>query len=171
MNITIPGRPFYLAFLPDFLFRPDDNLARYALRTWLLMVLPSIALSALVRLFTPVVGYVPPPLTPGVAFMLIGVVPFLETLLLTGPLVLLNRVFGPGPAVVASAIFWGGVHSLANNWTHGLVAWWPFLIMAIVFLAWRERGVLTAGLVVWLLHALQNSVPTCILLCLQIASV
>jgi hypothetical protein len=169
MNIAIAGRPAYLAFPPDFLFAPDPVKARYVIRAWLLMVLPSMALSALVTVLAPGVSHSNAEMTPRVAFLLICLGPLLETLLLAAPLLLLNRLFGPGPAVVASAIFWGGVHSLANWWTHGLIAWWPFLIMAIAFLAWRERGVRTAGLMVWAMHALQNSTVVFFFLVMQLA--
>ena len=81
--------------------------------------------------------------------------PALETLLLAGPLLLLDRFFGPGPAAVGSALIWAVVHSLVVP-TWGLVIWWPFLIMSIAFLTWRRRGLLWALGAAFAIHALQN---------------
>ena len=49
--MSVPGsfaeRPFYLRFLPDFLFRQDEPPFPYILKAWLLALLPSLALAAL----------------------------------------------------------------------------------------------------------------------------
>lgn len=169
MSLALPGRPAYLAFLPEFLFRTDENTARYAVRAWLLMLLPSLAMALVVRLAAPGSGPASVvEMTPFVAGALILVGPLVETLLLAPPLLLMNRLFGPGPAVLICAIFFGALHSV-NNWaTHGLIAWWPFLIMSIALLTWRGHGLAKAGLVVWLMHGLQNSAAVALLGLLQL---
>ena len=158
------ARPAYLAFLPAFLFRTDHVKARYLLRAWLLAFVPSIILSWLVAMALPAAEG-PPLVIDGAAAVAIVVLfaPFVETLIMVPPLLLLNRLLGPGPAVLGSAIGWGIAHSLAAPiW--GLVIWWPFLILSIAMLTWRQQGLVTAILMVFAIHALQNSGPALALL-------
>jgi membrane protease YdiL (CAAX protease family) len=151
-----PGRPLYLAWLPRFLFETDPVVARYVARAWLTALLPSIALSALVQL---IAADAATPQFPGEAdFLVLFVVfvgPALETLILALPLLLLDRLFGPGPAVIGSALIWAIVHSaVVAIW--GLVIWWAFLIMSSAFLTWRREGLHWALGVAFAIHALQN---------------
>ena len=161
---ALPGRPSYLAFLPDFLFRTDEVKSRYVARAWVLALLPSMALAIVVGLLAPRMDR--PEIAvngPLMIFFLTVVGPLFETLLMVPPLFLLNRFAGPGPAVVGSAILWGIVHGLqAPVW--GLVIWWPFLIFSIAMLTWRARGLGIAILMVAAIHGLQNSVPAVLLL-------
>ena len=155
-DTALPGRPAWLAWLPRFLFETDPFPPRYIAKAWLTALLPSIALSALVKL---VAADAAAPQFPGEAAPLVLFVvfvgPALETLLLALPLLALNRFLGPGPAVVGSALIWAVVHSLVvAAW--GLVIWWPFLIMSIAFLTWRRQGLLWALGVAFAIHALQN---------------
>ena len=79
------------------------------------------------------------------------------------PLLALQRVAGSAPAVVLNALLWGVVHSLVEPlW--GLVVWWPFLILSIALLAWRERGLLAAVAIVTAIHTLQNAVAAALAL-------
>ena len=161
---ALPGRPPYLAWLPRFLFETDSVPARYVAKAWLAALIPSIALSALVRL---VAADAAAPQFPGEAVPLVLFVvfvgPALETLLLALPVLGLNRLFGPGPAVVGSALIWAVVHSLvAPAW--GLVIWWPFLIMSIAFLTWRRQGLVMALAVAFAIHALQNGFAVLLIL-------
>jgi len=156
MSADLPGRPAYLAFLPDFLFVPDAGRARYVVKAWLLALIPSIALSALVSLVVRPATHPDFPVDSALAvFLLVVVSPLLETLLLIPPLIGFKRLFGPGPAVVASALLWGIVHSLAAP-AWGLIVWWPFLIMSIAFLSWSRQGYGMAAAIVVAIHALQN---------------
>ena len=166
-HAELPGRPAYLRFLPDFLFHADTNRARYVVKTWLLVLLPSIALSAVVTWLAPSAPApdIPlrGPMLPVMALLLIAIGPLIETLLMTPVLLVVDRFAGPGPAALANAALWGIVHSLqAPTW--GLVVWWPFLVMSIAFLTWRPRGLVTAILLVTAIHGLQNSVSAAILL-------
>ncbi|TMJ16627.1 MAG: hypothetical protein E6G94_03590 [Alphaproteobacteria bacterium] len=163
----LPGRPAYLALLPEFLFRTDELKSRYLLKAWVLALLPSLVLGALVAAFLPDAGqpdFQPEKVgLPYLVFLLVVVSPLIETLVLAPLVLVLNRFFGAGPAVVLSALLWGAAHSLeATAW--GLVIWWPFLIMSIVLLTWRETGLWTAiGMVVGI-HMLQNAFGAVLLL-------
>jgi membrane protease YdiL (CAAX protease family) len=161
---ALPGRPAYLAWLPRVLFETDSVLPRYVAKAWLLALLPSIALSALVR---QVAADAAAPQFPGdpttLALLVVFVGPALETVLLAVPLLLLNRLFGPGPAVIGSALLWGLAHSLvAPVW--GLVIWWPFLVMSIALLTWRRDGLVKAMGVAFAIHALQNGFAVLLML-------
>ena len=159
-----PGRPAYLAWLPRFLFETDPFPPRYIAKAWLTALLPSIALSALVKL---VAADAAAPQFPGEAGPLILFVvfvgPALETLLLAVPLLALNRFLGPGRAAIGSALIWAVVHSLVVA-VWGLVIWWPFLIMSIAFLTWRSKGLLWALAVAFAIHALQNGFAVALML-------
>lgn len=153
-----------LKHLPAFLFEADRPAPAYILKAWLLVLLPSIALSGLVALVAPDARQ--PDIQVDGTFMLVllaVITPLLETLLMVVPLLLLNRLSGPAVAVPVHAAGWGAVHSLsAPIW--GLVAWWPFLVFGTVMLVWRERGLGMAILVVTAIHALQNGVIGLVLL-------
>ena len=159
-------RPAALGFLPRFLFDDAGPAWRYVLFAWPLVALPSLALGWLASRIAP--GLAGPQIDGGAPFWMIvlGVVvvsPFLETLLMTGPVVLLDRWFGPFVAVVGSAAVWGVAHSLAAaRW--GLVIWWPFLIFSIAYLTWRGRGYWRAVAIVFAVHALNNAGPIVALL-------
>ena len=154
------GRPRALAFLPRFLFRSDWPAWRYVLFAWPVVSLPSLLLGWLTtRLLPdlpgPDLGHAP------AVVVAVGVAlfsPFVETLLMTGPVALIDRFAGPVPAVWSSALLWGVLHSLsAARW--GLVIWWPFLVFSIAYLTWRARGYWQAVGVVFAIHALNNTLP------------
>ena len=163
------GRPHALAFLPRFLFADDAPAWRYILFGWPLVALPTLLLGwASAKLFPALAGpsvesSVPLWLT---AVAIVAVSPLLETLIMTGPVVLLDRWLGPLPAVLGSALLWAIAHSLAAaRW--GLVIWWPFLIFSIAYLTWRGRGYWRAVGVVTALHALNNAAPIIALLAMH----
>jgi hypothetical protein len=161
-----PDRPRYLAWLPAFLFRAEEPAWRYVLKAWALALGPSVALGALFGWLLPDLAGPDFPLQIGkplLLFLLVIVSPVVETLILMPLVLILRRLVGAGPAVVASALLWAGAHSLeAAGW--GLVVWWPFLIMAVALLAWRERGLWTAFAVVLAVHAVQNAAGAAFLL-------
>ena len=160
------GRPAALSFLPRFLFGETTPAWRYGLFAWPLVTLPSLALGWLASRLLP--GLAGPQIAGDtsvwvVAVAVVVVSPFLETLLMTGPVVLLDRWFGSFVAVIGSAALWGVAHSLAAaRW--GLVIWWPFLIFSIAYLTWRGRGYWRAVGVVFAVHALNNAGPIVVLL-------
>ena len=161
------GRPRALAFLPRFLFADAQPAWRYVLYAWPVVLLPALALGYMAsKLFPALAG----PQLGGASALVItlGVVvfsPLIETLIMTGPVWLLDRLFGPVAAVAGSALLWAGAHSLAAaRW--GLVVWWPFLIFSIAYLTWRHRGYWRAVAVVFVLHALNNAGPVLVSLLL-----
>src|SRR3954462_9777936 len=156
-----------MTWLPSFLFDTDKVPERYIGKAWLVALLPSIALSAMVNLVLPQ-GSDPNIHIYGLMSVLLIVVvsPFVETLLMIPPLLGLNRLFGQEAAVLGSALLWGIAHSLsAARW--GLIIWWPFLIMSIAFLTWRQIGFGKAIMVVFSIHALQNGLATFLLLMIE----
>jgi membrane protease YdiL (CAAX protease family) len=156
--------PDYLAWLPAFLFETDRVPERYIGKAWLAVLLGSVALAVLVNLVAPGAEHPPIHIRGPLSVLSIVIIgPFLETLLLMLPVFGLNRLLGPGPAVLASALLWGIGHSLSAV-TWGLIAWWPFLIMSIAFLTWRRGGLVKAFGVVFSIHALQNGLAVFILL-------
>lgn len=154
--------PLHERLLPGFLFDNRQPGWAYVLKAWLLTLLPSVALGLLVStLVQPGPGGLPGfDLPPWLLFAgLVLFAPSVETLLMLGPLLLLNRLVGPQTAAIGSAALWGGLHSLsAPAW--GLVAWWPFLVFSAILLFWRREGRLWRGAVlVFIIHAMQNAVP------------
>jgi hypothetical protein len=163
----LPGRPAYLGWLPAFLFRTDEITERYILKAWALALLPSFLLSAIQAWLLPTLRgpdfHTDFNRLPMLLFLLVVVSPVFETLILLPMVLFLRRLFGTGPAVLASAALWGVAHSLeAPGW--GLVVWWPFLIMSIALLTWRAEGLVKATSVVICIHALQNAVGGFVLL-------
>lgn len=84
--------------------------------------------------------------------------PIFETLIMGGVLLVLLRFLTPTWAVVASAIAWGGLHSLAAP-VWGLIIWWPFLVFSTLFVAWRGRSLTLAFVMPMTVHMLQNLPP------------
>ena len=152
----LPGRPPWLAFLPDFLFEPDRRPERYIARAWLLILVPSLVLSAAVNLL------LRPERQPefhvhGVAPLLIFLVvgPLLETLVQAVMLAGLTRLMSAAAAAATCAILWSLLHSTAVP-TWGLVVWWPFLILSITYLTWRQEGLVKAIGMTFALHAVHD---------------
>ncbi|MCU6453480.1 hypothetical protein LPN01_05260 [Sphingomonas sp. A2-49] len=91
-------------------------------------------------------------------FLIAGFSPVVETLMMAGILSLLLRFLGAWQAVVASAVVWGVLHSLAAPlW--GAVIWWPFLIFSTLYVSWAPRGFWRAVGIVVAVHVLQNLFP------------
>ena len=165
MTSNVPARPeLHRRLLPAFVFDTDQPRPLYILKAWLLAFLPSIALAALVTWLAP-----NPPAPdlggPGLRMAVAVVIfaPVVETLLMTPPVLILNRYFGPTAAILGSAVLWGVLHHLAAAlW--GLIIWWPFLVFSAVLLAWREKGLTQAMLMVMAVHAMQNLAPALALL-------
>lgn len=152
-----------LRLLPRYLFDTDQPRWLYLLKVLPLTLVPSLLLGGLL-LATP--GGAPTPelgLGPVAFFGVVLFAPLFETLLMTPPVLILNRFFGPSVAIAGSSLLWGIAHSLASpRW--GLVIWWPFLIFSAVLLAWRGKGIWKAILTVAAAHALHNLLPGLMLL-------
>ena len=108
--------PLSLSPLPAFLTDTGQGKLLYIVKGWLLVFVPSIALSfgisSLVRQPAgPEFG------TTGLTLMVLLVVvsPVIETFLMIPPLLLMDRLVGPRAAIVGSALLWGVLHSLAAS--------------------------------------------------------
>jgi membrane protease YdiL (CAAX protease family) len=89
---------------------------------------------------------------------LVVISPLVETLIMGGVLLILQRFLSPAASIISSAILWGVVHSLgALSW--GFAIWWPFLIFSTLFVVWRQRGIWAGIAVAGTTHALQNLIP------------
>ena len=126
---------------------------------WLFCIVPSIALAYLVQAFAPQLNMPEFPIKGHVAFVALAIIsPIVETLILAAFITLFRFVFSPSMSVFLSAIGWGIAHSTqASAW--GLVVWWPFLIMSMLYVVWRERGFWIAIMVPAAVHMLQNAGP------------
>lgn len=155
---ALATRQPHLRLLPSFLFDTEQPKTVYVLKAWLLCLLPSMALGAIVT------GLAPGAPTPefggtGIAVYLMVALfaPVVETFILVPPLLLMRRFLGDTAAVVGSALLWGLLHSSAVPiW--GLIIWWPFLIFSTIILAWRCQSLATGMVLVIAVHALQNGV-------------
>jgi len=158
----VPGRLLddsFLRFLPAPLREPR-RVWLAILTGWALSIAGSLALAA-------IVGTVAPDLAKpdfkgisgGMAmFLLVVFSPLLESLIMGGVLVLLQRFLQPAAAILTSSLLWGVVHSIgALSW--GFTIWWPFLIFSTLFVVWRQRGFWAGIGVAAAAHALQNLGP------------
>jgi hypothetical protein len=97
-----------------------------------------------------------------VLLVLFGVLffsPWLETVLMWPALWVLKRLIRNSLGVAfASAILWGGLHSLVSP-TWGLIVLWPFFVLSLCFLEWQKRSTGRAILVTGLVHTCNNSLP------------
>ena len=158
------ARQPHLRFLPSFIADTRHNKALYVLKGWLLTLLPSMALAAVAgTLFGSESGPKFEASGPVLLFLLVVFAPVVETLIMVLPLLLLNRLFGPAPAVILNALGWGIAHSLqAPAW--GLIIWWPFFVFSTIILVWRKRSLATGMLLVMCIHAMQNAGPALLML-------
>ena len=126
---------------------------------WLLCIIPSLALAYLVQSFAPKLDMPEFPIKGVVGFLSLAVfAPIVETFILAAFVSLFRKVFSPTVSVFLSAAGWGIAHSIqASAW--GLIVWWPFLIMSMLFLVWRERGFWIAIAIPAAVHMLQNAAP------------
>jgi hypothetical protein len=161
-ELAVVLRPRPLSFLPARLFQPEQILS-YVVTAWLLALLGSIILAPLASWL---VGG-PSPEFPALGtwqtiFSLVVYAPVVETIIMGGVLLILDKLVGFTPAILISSAGWGIAHSLvAPAW--GLVIWWPFLIFSITFLIWRRRSLLLAFGMPMVVHGLQNLGPALLL--------
>lgn len=142
------------------------NLASALGTSWLLTFLPSFLLAILIAALLP---DAPKPQFPfkgaDLLFQVVIYAPILETLIMGALLIILQLFLRPTAAILVTAVTAGVAHSFAPTgvaiW--GLVIWWPFLIFATLFIAWRQRSLIAAFAAPALAHALHN-LPTALLL-------
>jgi membrane protease YdiL (CAAX protease family) len=149
----------FLRFLPAQL-REARRVWLAILTGWLLSLVGSIALAAIVGSIAPEMAKPDFKGISGVTALLLLVVfsPLVESLIMGGVLVLLQRFLKPGAAILTSSLLWGVAHSLgALSW--GFTIWWPFLIFSTLFVVWRQHGFWAGVGVAAAAHALQNLGP------------
>jgi len=127
---------------------------------WAMSLVGSIALAAIVGQVAPEMAKPDFKGISGVTALLLLVVfsPVVESMIMGGVLVLLQRFLKPAAAIIASSLLWGVAHSLgALSW--GFTIWWPFLIFSTLFVVWRQYGFWAGVGVAAAAHALQNLGP------------
>ena len=126
---------------------------------WLLCIVPSLGLAYLVQAVAPQLDLPEFPIKGHVGFLALAVLaPIIETFILAAIVSVLRLIFSPTVTVIVSSIGWGIAHSLqASAW--GFVVWWPFLIMSMLYLVWRQRGFWLAIAIPAAVHMMQNAGP------------
>ena len=127
---------------------------------WLMSLAGSLVLAAIVSGVAPQLAKPDFKGISGITAIMLLVVfsPLVESLIMGGVLVLLQRFLRPAGAIVASSLLWGVAHSLgALSW--GFTIWWPFLIFSTLFVVWRQHGFWAGVGVAAAAHALQNLGP------------
>ncbi|HJU77316.1 MAG TPA: CPBP family glutamic-type intramembrane protease [Sphingomicrobium sp.] len=152
-----------VSFLPKPLLEPRRPLVSI-LVGWLTALVPSILLGALVSLLLPNLEQ-PKIAIPGLLELSLFVIvaPVIETLIMAGVLALLLKFLPPTVAVFVSAVGWGIAHSLAAP-AWGFVIWWLFLVFSVLYVTWRKHSLLAALAVPAATHALQNLLPSFVIL-------
>jgi hypothetical protein len=126
---------------------------------WLLCIGPSLGFAYLVQAMAPQLDLPEFPIKGHVGFFALAFfAPIVETFILAAFITLLRLVFSPTVSVFLSAIGWGVAHSIqASAW--GFVVWWPFLIMSMLYVVWRQRGFWLAVAIPAAVHMMQNAGP------------
>ena len=147
-----------LSLFPQVLREPR-RAWRVILTGWLLCIVPSIGLAYLVQSVAPGLNNPEFPIKGHVGFLALAVfAPIVETFILAGIVTTLRLMFSPTVTVFLSALVWGVAHSLqASAW--GFVVWWPFVVMSMLYLVWRQRGFWLAITIPAAVHMLQNAGP------------
>ncbi|MDQ3245449.1 MAG: hypothetical protein M3Q52_00890 [Pseudomonadota bacterium] len=153
-----------LSFLPRAIREPRQPLLAIIIG-WLTAFVPAIALGAAVQFVLPDAPKPDLAITGGYAIFRVTVfAPVVETLIMAAVLALLLLFLPPTAAILVSAVGWGVAHSLAAA-AWGLVIWWPFLIFSTLFVVWRNRSLLLALAIPTAAHALNNLIPSLLILC------
>ena len=126
---------------------------------WLFCIVPSLGLAYLVQNMAPQLDLPEFPVKGHVGFLALAVfAPVVETFILAVIVTILRFFLSPTWTVFLSAAGWGIAHSLsAAAW--GLVVWWPFLIMSMLYLVWRQRSFWLAIAIPAAVHMMQNAGP------------
>jgi hypothetical protein len=150
-------------WLLRWLFDTRISMRRYVLRTGLISLLPSLALSFILAASGVITEETGPafkgsPLELIVLIVIVG--PPIETLLMGLVLRILSLITRRRIRLaVMSAFVWACLHSIAAPaWGLGVI--WPFFVFSCSYLAWRQRGWWRAIFVTSCVHAFQNVLPT-----------
>ena len=149
--------------LPDpFRMLRDTTVGRtrYALRAWLVAVVPSLLLFFVLVAVGAASLRPPVPAPDGFAIgYSVLVAPVVETALMLSLAWLLGRAV-PGHEslrIVALAVLCALAHKLGGSWRQVVNALWPFLVYAAALCAWRKRSLRDAFAVTAVVHGLYNA--------------
>jgi hypothetical protein len=138
----------------------DVGRARYALRAWLIAVVPSLLLFfALVALGA---ASLRPPAQPSDALAIgysVLLAPVIETALMLVLAWPLNRALRghEGLRIVVLAVACALAHSPGGGWRQAVNALWPFLVYAATLVNWLKRSNRDAFAVTAIVHGLYNA--------------
>ncbi|MCX7014308.1 MAG: hypothetical protein NTW86_17445 [Candidatus Sumerlaeota bacterium] len=119
------------------------------------MVLSALSFVVAPQAERPEVVQVPVPLA---LFLVVAVVPWLETLLMWLTLALLGIVLrGATSRALACALVWAVLHSISVP-VWGIIVFWPFFVFSTAFLEWQKKSTWKAIAVAALIHMCQNSI-------------
>jgi hypothetical protein len=133
---------------------------RYALRAWLLAVVPSLLVFlALVAVGANTLRPPPGALDPLVLGYSVLGAPLLETALMLAlaELIALAIPGRPRARIVLLTVTCAFAHRLGGGWQQVAAAVWPFLIYSVTLIAWLERSAREAFVVTAAVHALYNA--------------
>jgi hypothetical protein len=145
-----------------FLMLRDTGVGRvrYALRAWLVAVVPSLLLF-LAQVIAGMASLRPPADVPtglgwGYSVLL---APIVETTMMLPLAWFLDRAIPrhEGLRIIALALVCALAHRLGGNWRQVVNALWPFLVYAATLIAWRKRSSADALAVTAVVHALYNA--------------
>jgi hypothetical protein len=133
---------------------------RYALRAWLIAVIPSL-LYFLARVHVGADSLRPPGLALGATFAgySILVAPLLETALMF-PLASLLGLVIPQHGwvrIVLLAVVCALAHKIGGSWQQVFASFWPFLIYSVTLTTWLKRSPRDAFVLTACVHALYNA--------------
>lgn len=133
---------------------------RYALRAWMLALVPSLAVY-LARVALGAVSPVPQHGTLDLRFVAYSILiaPVVETALMLPLAWLVVRVIPDrkGAQIVALATSLALAHAVGGGWAQAVNVFWPFLVYSAALLAWWPRSRKGAFALTAVAHALYNA--------------
>lgn len=138
----------------------QSGRAAYALRAWLIAVIPSLLLFfALVHIGVDSLRPSPRALDATFVGYSILVAPLLETALMLPAASLLELMMPRQERmrIVLLAAICALAHLINGSLQHVLASFWPFLIYSVTLITWLKRSNLTAFVLTALVHALYNA--------------
>jgi hypothetical protein len=138
----------------------NTSRATYALRAWLVAVVPSLLyFAALVAIGADSLR--PPAGALDATFALYSILgaPLLETALMLPLAFLLARMLPRQTRLQIAVLAVAGAlaHGVGGSWRQVLASFWPFLIYSVTLTTWLKRSATDAFVLTALVHALYNA--------------
>lgn len=138
----------------------NPSLARYALRAWLIAVIPSLLyFFALVYIGADSMNPPARALDAAYAGYSILIAPLLETALMF-PLAVLLTLMIPRQRwlqIILLATVCALAHKIGGGWEQVSASFWPFVIYSVTLTTWLKRSPRNAFVLTSLVHALYNA--------------